>query len=263
MRAKIILIATALLSLGTSIAAQNQPLAFEVASVKPAAPSNGSVMVGCHVPGARLDVIPKGMCIARNATLRSILAEAYDFSVFMNDIGNYVIGGPGWIGSDRFDIEGKADNPSATTKELRAMLINLLEERFKLTIHEETKDTAGFALVIGKNGPKLTATTGDKPVSIYALGQPPSELDGQNAPMAGLTAYFERRLHHPFVDRTGLTGRYDFKIELLTDDPPHGLNESDLPAIAKALEGLGLRLQPEKLLVRRIFIDHAERPDAN
>jgi uncharacterized protein (TIGR03435 family) len=80
-------------------------------------------MVGCYFPGSRLDVVPKGMCIARNASLRNIIAEAYGISIF--NIVNFLIGGPGWIGSDRFDIQGKAEDLSATTDQLRAMLRNL------------------------------------------------------------------------------------------------------------------------------------------
>jgi uncharacterized protein (TIGR03435 family) len=143
------------------------------------------------------------------------------------------------------------------------MLRNLLVERFKLQAREVTKDESGFALMVGKNGPKLTPTTGDKPVTVYVAGQPPKEFGGLNAQMAGVALYLSRRFNRPIVDRTGLTGRYDFKVPLLTDDAYHSLNESDIPAVAKALEQLGVRLQPEKLPVVRIVIDHAEKPDAN
>lgn len=250
------------LSLALSTVAQNQPLAFEVASVKPAAPSNGSVMVGCYFPGMRI-AIPKGMCIAKNAMLRSVIFEAYEINAPAFNIGDYIQGGPGWIGSDRFDIQGKAEDSSATTDQLHAMLRNLLVERFKLQVHEETKEESGFALMVGKNGPKLTPSAGDKPVSVYGVGQPPKELGGQNAQMAGVAFYLSRRFRRPIVDRTGLTERYDFKVPLLADDAPHSLNESDIPAVAKALEQLGLRLQPEKLSVVRIMIDRAEKPSEN
>jgi hypothetical protein len=79
----------------------------------------------------------------------------------------------------------------------------------------------------------------------------------------GLAWYLSIRFKRPIVDRTGLTGAYDFKVMLLTDDPPRTLNDSDLPAVAKAIEELGLRLQAEKLPVTRIVIDHVEKPDAN
>ena len=212
------------------------------------------------------------MCIAKNSTLRSIIAEAYGISVF--NISDYIIGGPGWIGSDRYDIEGKAENMSATTDQLQAMLLNLLAERFKLIVHEETKDTAGYALVMAKDSSKLKPTSGDKPARISAFGQPPNELEGVNSSMADLASYFVREFRRPFVDSTGLSGRYDFKITFIADDPPTiepsrqalpgarvvwALNESALPAVSKALqEQLGLKLQPEKLPVRRIVIDSVQ-----
>jgi uncharacterized protein (TIGR03435 family) len=251
-----------LLSVVTA-SSQNQPLAFEVASVKPAAPSNGSVMVGCYFPRMRFAEIPKGMCIAKNATLRSVIFEAYEINARAFNIGDYIQGGPGWVGSDRFDIQGKAEDVSATTGQLHAMLRSLLVERFKLQAHEVTKDESGYALVVGSNGAKLTPTTGDKPVSVYAVGQPPKEFGGLNAEMAVVAAYLSRRFNRPIVDRTGLTARYDFKVALLTDDATHSLNESDIHAVAKALEELGLHLRPEKLPVVRVMIDHAEKPSEN
>jgi uncharacterized protein (TIGR03435 family) len=258
--------------------AQSQLLAFEVASVKPSKAANSSNYSGCYFPSSKLGLIPKGKCVARNATLRSIIAAAYGIIVF--NIDDYIIDGPGWIGSDRYDIEGKAENIFASNSELRAMLLTLLEERFKLKVHEEMKDTAGYALVLGKNVHGLEPAVGDKPGGIAAFGQPPNELEGLNSSMPDLAEYFVRQFHRPFVDKTGLMGRYDFKITLLLDDPrpisepppPGGpgartvyaLNDSALPAVSKALQDqLGLRLQPERLPVRRIVIDHAEKPDAN
>jgi uncharacterized protein (TIGR03435 family) len=255
-----------------------QTLKFEVASVKPSNTAGGGWSAGCYTPSSRLNLFPRGMCIARNASLRSIIAEAYGISAF--DVGDYIIGGPGWMSSDRFEIEGKAENLSATPDELHAMLRNLLAERFKLQAREEMKDAAGYALVIGKNRTKLKATSGDKPLSIAAFGQPANELEVVNASMTDLAAYFFRHFRRPFVDKTGLTGRYDFNLMLLSDDVPqaaegarktqaggrivYGLNDSDLPAVSKALQDqLGLRLQPEKLPLRIVVIDHAERPDAN
>lgn len=107
-------------------------------------------------------------------------------------------------------------------------------------------------MVVGKNGPKLTPTTGDKPVSVYASGQPSKKFAGINALMTVLAVYLSRRFNMPIVDRTGLTGKYDFTVELFTDEPPHTLIDSDIPAVAKDLEQVGLRLQPEKLPVVRI-----------
>ena len=251
-----------LLSFTSIVVAQNQSLTFDVASVKASHTTGGEYQIGCYFPSQRLDLVPKGMCIAKNAPLRLVIAAAYDVDSFLH-VSEYILGGPDWIASDRFEIEAKAANVAATTDELHAMLRNLLAERFKLQVHEQKKDESGFAVVVGKNGPNLTPTTGDKPVNVYATGQPPRELGGMNAPMTALASYLSRRFNLPIVDRTGLIGKYDFKVPLLTDEPPHTLNESDIPAVAKGLEQVGLRLQSEKLPVVRIVIDHAEKPDAN
>jgi len=275
---KITIVAALLSPLAIIIAAQNQPLAFEVASVKPNNSTGGSYYVGCYTPASTRDLIPKGMCIARGATLHALIAEANGIITFNNR--DYLKGGPDWISSDRYDIQGKAENMNSTTNELRTMLRNLLAERFKLRVHEEMKDAAGYAIVLGKNGPKLAPTAGDKPRSIAAFGQPPTELEGMNASMSDLATYFVRQFHRPFVDQTGLIGRYDFRMTLLADDSPpitdaplkappgtrivFGLNDSALPAVSKALqEQLGLRLEAQKLPMPIIVIDHAEKPSEN
>jgi uncharacterized protein (TIGR03435 family) len=247
-------------------------LAFEVASVKVAGASRDSFMVGCYIPG---DVIPKGMCVARTAPLRNIIAEAYGIRIF--NIADHLIGGPGWIGSDRFEIQGKAENLSATTDELRSMLRNLLAERFKFRAHEEMREQSGYALVVGKNGPKLKqATTEDKRHNIGAFGTAPTQMEGTNSSMADLAEYLSRVFHRPFNDETGLKGRYDFKMTFVFDAPqlpsvqlPSGarltipLNDSALPAISGALGQLGLKLEAKKIPVGMIVIDHAEKPSEN
>jgi uncharacterized protein (TIGR03435 family) len=256
-------------------AAQNQPLKFEVASVKASQAANTSNYTGCD-GASTLDLFPKGRCIARNATLRTIIGDAYRINVFLNDLGNFIIGGPSWIASDRFDIEGKAENDSATTDELYAMLRNLLADRFKLQAREEMREESGYALIVGKNGAKLRPTTGDKQRGIAAHGSAPTELEGTNSSMTDLVRYLSLHLHHPFTDETGLSGRYDFKITFVYDAPPLPnvqlpagarlavlLNDSALPAVSGALDQVGLRLQAKHVPVRMIVIDHADRPDAN
>ncbi|MBI2149720.1 MAG: TIGR03435 family protein [Acidobacteria bacterium] len=87
-------------------------MAFEVASVKPNKSTNTSNYIGCYFPGSRIDLIPKGMCIARNMSLRSVVGEAYGVDFVLR--ADYVVGGAAWVASDRFDIDGKAENPLAT-----------------------------------------------------------------------------------------------------------------------------------------------------
>jgi uncharacterized protein (TIGR03435 family) len=273
------LMATALAALLPSLtiitAAQNQPLKFEVSSVKLNKFSNGGYSVGCYA-STPFNTIPKGMCEAVSTPLRVLLGEAYGVDFFR--IADLVIGVPNGLVSDRFDVQGKAENASATSEELHAMLRNLLADRFKLQAHEEMREEPGYALVSAKNGAKLKEAAEAKQHNINAFGTAPTQLEGVNSSMADLAQYFSRVFHRPFSDETGLLGRYNFNMTFVFDAPqlpnlpvplPPGarrtipLNDSALPAISGALGQLGLKFDAKKIPVRFIIIDHAEKPDAN
>jgi len=121
-------------------------LEFEVAAVKPAAPQGpGRFMIGMRGgPGTN----DPGRIAYNNLSLRDLMTNAYDVK------RSQVSGGPGWLDTERFDITAKV--PEGTTKEqMKVMLQNLLADRFKLALHRETKEMAMYALVVGKNGPKM------------------------------------------------------------------------------------------------------------
>src|SRR5689334_560377 len=135
-------------------------LTFEVASVKPSAPD---------ARGMSIQIQPGGGLRVSNATLRLLLTFAYDVREFQ------LSGGPGWIGSEHYDIVARPDrSESAETtpvdprkmsdgemktmaEQIRERLRALLAERFQLTVHRETKEAPIYVLVVGKNGPKLEA----------------------------------------------------------------------------------------------------------
>jgi uncharacterized protein (TIGR03435 family) len=118
---------------------------FEVASVKPAAPITGNfIRVGMRGGPGSSD---PGQITYNNVTVKNVLMNAYGVKGFQ-------ISGPGWLDAERYDIVAKL--PRGSTKaDLMVMLQNLLAERFKLTLHREKKDLAMYALVVGKNGPKM------------------------------------------------------------------------------------------------------------
>jgi uncharacterized protein (TIGR03435 family) len=120
---------------------QAAPPAFEVASVMPAAPqTDGRVMVRMGGDAGQVDYT--------NVNLKQVLAKAYD-------VRSYQIAGPSWIDSEHYDIIAKV--PDGVPKEqIPAMLQALLAERFRMTVHRETKEQSVYAIVVGKNGPKLT-----------------------------------------------------------------------------------------------------------
>ena len=121
--------------------AQGNPPAFEVASIKAAAPQAlGRMMVRMGGDAGRVDYA--------NVSLKDVLARAYD-------VKRYQIMGPSWLDSERYDITAKV--PDGVPKEqIPAMLQALLSERFKMTIHRETKEQPVYALIVSKGGPKLT-----------------------------------------------------------------------------------------------------------
>src|SRR6266446_4406926 len=127
------------------------PPTFEVASIKPAPPPTGGMMrVGMSGGPGSPD---PGRATFTNMSLKNILMRAYE-------VKGYQISGPGWLDSERFDIVAKV--PQGATKEQFLLMIqNLLAERFKLTLHREKKELPMFALLVGKNGPKLKESVDD------------------------------------------------------------------------------------------------------
>ena len=122
--------------------------AFEVASVKPNRTG---------APGGSFVMLP-GRFTATNIPLRVLITNAYQLSFFQ------VVGGPDWVGTDRFDISAKAPD-GAPPEQTRAMVRTLLKDRFKLVVHMETRDTPIYALVMARPddqlGPRLKASTMD------------------------------------------------------------------------------------------------------
>jgi hypothetical protein len=135
---------------GPSLDAQTPAApAFEVASVKPNKTGDGRVMLG----------LQPGRFNATNVPLRMLLRQAFNVQDFQ------IVGGPDWLGSDRFDIIAKAPDGDFNGDVMRPMLQSLLVERFKLGFHRETRDMPIYALMKarpdGKLGPNLSASTTD------------------------------------------------------------------------------------------------------
>jgi uncharacterized protein (TIGR03435 family) len=131
---------------------------FEAASIKPNQTIAPRVVGGrCRgidspPPGGNpANNVPLGRCVFRYVTLKELVGLVYD-----DRRGVRITGGPNWLGTARFDVEAKAENPTQTTEaSLQEMLRNLLSDRFKLKLHVEDREMRGVAMVISKNGPKL------------------------------------------------------------------------------------------------------------
>jgi bla regulator protein blaR1 len=245
------------------------PLKFEVATIKPS--KNGGGKGG-------LEILPGGGLRMGGVTLRNLITFAYDIPE------NRVTGGPRWLGSEAYDIVAKAervdqadDRPAtvvapgtAAWDRVRQRTQALLAERFALVIHRDVKEGPAYALVVTKNGPKLKESQDQgNPRTMRSFGR----IEAQRGTMHMLSALLTNWLGRPVLDRTGLTGTYDYKVEYGQDHAPVGsavpsevptdANFSG-PSIFVALqEQLGLKLESIRAAVETIVIDRAERPSAN
>ncbi len=258
---------------------------YEVASIKP--DKSGNDMI-------RMMARPDGFT-GTNITLQMLIRNAYGVE------DNQISGAPSWLNSEKYDIEAKMDSSVADELrkldedhrrlERRRMLQALLADRFKLSLHRETKELPVYSLVIAKNGPKLQEA---KPDDTYPNGikgfdgrgtagmmrMGRGELTGQGLPMGSLVRLLTQQLGRPVLDKTGLTGKYDFTLKWTPDeseapmlkgagDGKQGTGstptpESSGPSIFTALqEQLGLKLESQKGPVEILVIDHAEKPSDN
>jgi uncharacterized protein (TIGR03435 family) len=169
--------------------------------------------------------------------------------------------GPGWIHSERYDIEAKAEgNPSHD--QIRLLLQQLLVERFHLVIHHETKDIPVYALVVAKGGAKLQEAP-DRPTSGINVNR--GKIAGQGVTAMELAEQLSRMVDRPVVDHTGIKGFFDFTLEYSpVDAQPNDGPVAGLADIFTAIqEQLGLKLESSKAPIEHLVIDHVERPSEN
>lgn len=242
---------------------------YDVATIKPSDP---------NAMGSSSGAWPNGNLVSKNEPLKSAICDAYGVLIFQ------CLGGPGWLESDRYDIEAKPDG--ATAEQLlklswkerepvqHRMQQALLADRLKLKAHFETREMPIFALVVAKGGLKMhEAQAGDtyanglkrddgkafgrgvfsmRNGSVTAQGM---SLDTLVLNLPGMTGHFVE-------NKTGLTGVYDFTLHYSASDPPPP--DSTAPSLYTALEEqLGLKLEPTKGPMQVLVIDHVERPSEN
>ena len=159
----------------------------------------------------------------------------------------------------RFDISAKAGGDSVRTPaDFRLMLQTLLKERFHLSSHREQREMPVYLLMVDKNGSRLKPAAPDAPGFLRMSGG--GRITGSGATMAQLTAWFSNSngVERPTVDRTGLTGRYDFTLDWA------GPGKDDGPSVFTAFsEQLGLKLEAARAPVEVLVIDSAEMPEEN
>jgi uncharacterized protein (TIGR03435 family) len=258
--------------------------AFDVASIKPSAPGTGIAFPGMVLPQ------PDGSVRAANATLRDLVAFAFDVEP------DQITGASGWQLTARFNIEARPSAGAAASNSLtRERMQSLLRERFTLRAHTESRDMSVSALVLadksGRLGPNLKPTTADcaaepgacrtfvGPAGGYTPGTPPKmSIRGVGAPLSLLAKTVGQAIGAKVVDRTGLTGLYDFETELAMDPdlmarqlaqaglapPGDAAQAGSSPAMSTILQQrLGLKLEPQRAPITFVVIDSAEQPSAN
>jgi uncharacterized protein (TIGR03435 family) len=243
------MIASVLAIVACRVFAQTAP-EFESASVKVNVTHEAN---GEGRPRSAINATP-GYLTAQNATLSQYVQWAYNVQAFQ-------VSGPAWIDSERYDISARSHGP-APKDQLRLMLQALLRDRFQLALHRETKEMAGYALVVAKSGPKLReSTTEGEPV----MKPSRSILTAERATMPWFADVLTNPLRSPVVDQTGLTGRYDFTIDIAKCANP-GMGPDDMAgALSECVQQeLGLRIERRKLPLAVFVVDRAERiPKAN
>jgi len=259
---------------------------FEVASIKAYKPEGENIRI-------MLRFTPDGID-ASGVSLQLLIRQAYGIE------DNQIIGISGWMDSEQYDVQAKLDAsdiealaklPQPEANKIRQrMLQALLADRFKLTVHRETRELPVYALVVAKGGVKMhEATTGDAYTNGFKgpdgksgagmMRMGPGELTGQALPIGSLVRMLSQQSGHHVVDKTGLTGKYDFTLKWTPNEgetpmfkgPPGGPAgaaappaDDNGPSLFTALqEQLGLKLDSQKGPVEVVVIDHAEKPSAN
>ena len=258
---------------------------FEAASIKPAKSGNTGLF--------RIGVDPGGRFVANGANVSILLQLAYNVKE------NQISGAPGWINSDRFDIQAKPDDAVAAELQKlgpdqrnglqRKLLQSLLADRFKLKLGHQTRELTVYALTVAKSGPKFHESA--TPSQAQGSGSEPrrgimmngrGELTVSDARLEMFANALSHQLGRIVLDKTGLSGRYDFTLHW-TPEPGEGPAmpggpgpgrddhggappppEQSGPSIFTALqEQLGLKLESQKAPVDILVVEHVERPSEN
>ncbi|HEY1983966.1 MAG TPA: TIGR03435 family protein [Terracidiphilus sp.] len=248
---------------------------YEVATIKPSTGNEGVVRMMFTADGVSVSGAP----------LQMLLRDAFRTE------DDRIVGAPGWVKSTRYDVQAKVsveDAPKLKDLKIdqrRSMLVPLLVDRFNLKYHHETRELPSYSLVIAKGGlkmkesapPSAASKDGDRsPRSLMFNG--PGNLESTGTGTQFLAHALSREVGRSIVDKTGLTGSYDYTLHWRPDNapppmaggpaggPPHGDAGEDAggPSLFTALqEQLGLKLEASKGMEDVIVIDHIDQPSAN
>ena len=234
--------------LAAAAVAFGQP-AFEVASIRPTRLASG--VEGGNWPKA---VVSPSSLALHKYTLRDCIAWAWS-------VRSFQISGPASLDDERYEV-GARTGTSVTPGELRLMLRNLLEERFRLALHRESREVPVYALAAGRNGSKLHPAEAE-------------ESGWSKLPGGGLRIAFRRStvaqlaeflstlifVDRPVVDASGLPAAYDFNLDLREVADSTDVAHASLGTLLQ--EQLGLKLEARKAPFTVLVVDHVEPPTKN
>jgi bla regulator protein BlaR1 len=247
---------------------------YAVATIKPSKADDGRVMLMFKPDGVSMTGVPVQM----------MLRAAFGIE------DDRILGAPGWAKSDHYDIEAKVapeDAPKLDKlkRDQRMMMLQpLLADRFGLKFHHETRQLPVYELVIAKGGLKMKESkpddpTGGAPARHMTMIGGRGKVDGQGSTMGSLAHVLSDQVGRTVLDKTGLTGMYDYSLNWTPDDAPPPMAggpaggppdnappppDAGGPSLFTALqEQLGLKLEPEKGPVDVIVIDHIDKPSEN
>jgi uncharacterized protein (TIGR03435 family) len=262
--------------------AEKRP-SFEVATIKPSDPGQRGSQIG-NQPGGRL--------VIRGVPVSGMMTFAYNVRNFQ------ITGGPGWMSTDRWDIEARAEEGSVAPpvfppdpnkpNPMALRLQSLLEDRFQLKLHRETKELPIYELTVAKGGPKIKLNDDQTPFQMPERGAPPPPVQAGTMPRFSMRVgrgsmeavgmeihdvaqMFSNVLGRTVVDKTGLKGLYDLKMTWTPDQALQGPPGADAPPVdpsgpsifTAVQEQLGLKLDSAKGPVEVIVVDSVQRPSEN
>jgi len=232
--------------------------AFEVATVKPAAPVTGHDQYHMTM---RTD---PGNVIMTNASIADLIRAAYRVQF-------YQIAGPDWIATEKFDVMAKLPADAGIEK-LPEMLQALLAERFHLAVRRDVKEQNVLALVAAKGGAKLQESGGGAAAWSRTTGADGSlHIDTRHMTVGAVADLLGSFLGRPVSDQTGVQGVYDVPLDFSTADVTTGTRTSGVFApdavagdeagssVAASLRLVGLKLETRRLPLERIVIERVER----
>jgi uncharacterized protein (TIGR03435 family) len=198
----------------------------------------------------------------RNTILSSVVLKAYDLKPYQLEC-------PAWMRTEEYDISATAPAGS-TPDQIPAMLQNLLADRFRMKLHREKRDWPVYALVVGKDGPKLKAMESANEQIGFTMGRPETTLTAVST--TGFARMLSGFLDRPVLDMTGLTGYYDIKVTVAASDlvgmrsvampgiqQPSATEAVTAPSIFTAVQDLGLRLESRKAPIEFLIVDRADK----